>query len=196
MKEDTKSVWRRVGEALSADNTDRGYAQGFPDGLEGRRARPADYRHIRPFNFVWGFDHAADTYTKGYEKAYTDGSRKRAGLFETDSAKAGVSISNAGVSGMSAVDSYQRQLQLLENLNRQLQALDNAVTACTERYHKQIEAAAAQGFMTNYTDQLRTRYQEFLRQIERLREVIEKNRQLLLRHEDVINERIHAANQP
>lgn len=96
---------------------------------------------------------------------------------------------------MSGNDSYQRQLSMLENLNRQLQALDNAVEAVTERYRRQIAAAASQGFMTNYTDQLDIRYREFLLYIDRLRAVIESNRQLLRRHEEIISGRMHAAHQ-
>lgn len=94
---------------------------------------------------------------------------------------------------MSSEDSYQRQLRLLENLGRQLEALDNAIRTSTENYKRQIERAAAQGFMTNYTNQLEIRYQEFLRHTERLQEVVERNRQLLLRHEDVISGRMKVA---
>lgn len=192
MSEKRKWIWRAV-DALNADNTDRGYGQGFGDGEQGRRAKPADYRHLRPFNFVWGFPHAAQTYSQGYRTGYTDGSRKRVGLFETNTSAGQGASSDKGVSAMSSEDSYQRQLRLLENLGRQLEALDNAIRTSTENYKRQIERAAAQGFMTNYTNQLEIRYQEFLRHTERLQEVVERNRQLLLRHEDVISGRMKVA---
>lgn len=87
-------------------------------------------------------------------------------------------------------DDYGRHsIQLLEVLSSQLSALQIKADSARENYRKQLQAAAASGFMTNYTDVLGgDKFNSFSRHIDGLLEIVDLSRREMEDHKRVIEQ--------
>jgi hypothetical protein len=82
----------------SADNWQKGYSKGIADGKNNKVRNPVSYQFIRPFNFIWKFDQAAETYSQGYKRGYHDGKKIYHKVYGTTTSKGGTKMaSNTGI---------------------------------------------------------------------------------------------------
>jgi len=64
---------------------------------------------------------------------------------------------------------------MLEEVNIQLAALKRHLINAKDKYQRQINAAQSAGFMEDYTDEIKLRYQQFSLKIDSLTLFIERN---------------------
>ena len=86
-------------------------------------------------------------------------------------------------------DNFGRHIQLLDMLSSQLAALEIKSNTARENYRKQLQAAAASGFMTNYTEVLGgDKFKSFSRHIDALLEIVNASRREMEEHKRVIEQ--------
>lgn len=87
-------------------------------------------------------------------------------------------------------DNFGRHsIQLLDMLSSQLAALEIKSNTARENYRKQLQAAAASGFMTNYTNVLGgDKFNSFSRHIDALLEIVNASRREMEEHKRVIEQ--------
>lgn len=87
-------------------------------------------------------------------------------------------------------DCYARHsIDLLEHLSNQLSALQGKAEASREQYRNQLRAAAANGFMTDYTNTLGgDKFDSFSRHIDAMLENIATSRREMAEHKKIITQ--------
>lgn len=87
-------------------------------------------------------------------------------------------------------DVYGRHsIQLLDHLASQLAALKSKAENSRESYRNQLRAAAASGFMTDYTNVLGgDKYNSFSRHIDGLLEIVDISHREMVEHKKIIEQ--------
>jgi hypothetical protein len=96
-----------------------------------------------------------------------------------------------------ADDTYGRHsINLLDRLSTQLSALQGKAESAREQYRRQLQVAAASGFMTNYTNVLGgVKFDAFSRHIDGLLEIVDASRREMNAHKQIIEQLANDARQ-
>ncbi len=86
-------------------------------------------------------------------------------------------------------DRYRRHVQMLDVFSSQLSAMQIKADSARENYRKQLQFAAASGFMTDYTEVLGgDKFNSFSRHIDGLLEIVDHSRREIEDHKRVIEQ--------
>lgn len=153
----------------TGDNTREGYDRGFSDGESNKTANPAGYSHIRKFNFVWAFNHAADTYSQGYRNGHTDGMRKRNGLYSSVDINSPI-LNSAQIEGvaMSDLNSFNFQKKCCEQMVGNLQNLIAENRYVLGAYSDKVDLLKSQGFFSEFWKDLDASLELFRQDVDAL----------------------------
>lgn len=91
------------------------------------------------------------------------------------------------------IDSYENHVQMLENFNRNILALKRYIEEMREKYKKQIDMAESAGFVQNYTDTLKIKYQTFSTKIDEINALIERQDIKLKQQKEIMGNLISMA---
>jgi len=91
------------------------------------------------------------------------------------------------------IDSYENHVQMLESFNRNIVALKRHIQEIREQYKRQIDVAESAGFVQNYTDTLKTKYQVFSTKIDEINALIERQDAKLKQQKEIMGNLISMA---
>ena len=173
---------KKVTEALlNSDYTKEGYDLGLEQAKTGSaKNRFTALKEINPVNYLVHTNNSLKTVWNGQDKGYVDGKRVENEVFKTQLSGGDVEV-------------YENHLRMLSDVKRQLVAMKKQLEVTKESYLKQINAAQAAGFMENYIDPLRERYEVFSSKIEHLDNVIKRHESVISDHEAKLHRLIEVA---
>ncbi len=94
---------------------------------------------------------------------------------------------------MSAIDSYTNHLRMLNEVKQQLSALKRYMIEMREKYKRQIDVAESTGFMQDYTNQLKEKYQRFSQKVDDITSLMQRHDSQIAQQEAVIQRLIEVA---
>ena len=170
----------------TADYTSEGYEHGVEDAKKHRpNSKFRFFKAVHPINCIFNLNNALDSYSRGYNQGYIDEHRVIHNIYNDTNHIKGVS--------MQRTDSYENHLQMVTEVKRSIASLKRYLTDIDAKYKHQIDRAESTGFMTNYTNTLKNKYQIFSQKINNLVNMIESHESRLGEQESRLQNSISVA---
>lgn len=165
---------------------------GYDDGInDAKRDKPKSgfgvLRAVHPLNYVWKLDNSYDSYSKNYNKGYLDGQRVKHQIYSTNQQK--------GESMGFENDSYENHLRMLGEVRHNLASLNRYIIEKRDEYKRQIDTAKSAGFLVNYINPLKAKYDLFSKKIDNITSLLKQHDNYLKTQEENIQRLIELARQ-
>jgi len=172
----------------SGDYSKDGYESGIEDAkLKKAKNKFRFFKAVHPVNYVWNFNNSYDSFMKNYQKGYLDGQRVNHNIYSSNQQK--------GVKMGFDNDSYENHLRMLGEVRVNLKSLKRYIQERRDEYKAQINKAKSAGFVTNYVDQLKTKYNKLEQEIDMILSMLDRHDNYLDKQEGNIRRLIEIARQ-
>ncbi len=170
------------------DYSKDGYDSGINDAKNKRvKNKFKFFKVAHPINYIWNFNNSYDSFMKNYNEGYLDGQRVNHNIYSSNQQK-GV---NMGFDN----DSYENHLRMLGEARVNLKNLKRYMQERRDEYKAQINKAKSAGFVTNYVDQLKTKYNKLEQEIDVVLSMLDRHDSYLDKQENNIRRLIEIARQ-
>lgn len=144
--------------------------EGYTDGIKHIEAnKPKQHfgsLKMHPVNWVWHFKNSRQTYVENYNKAYTDGLRKKNDVF----------YKSKGSSSLVSTQ-YEDQLNLLSEFDSSLESLKTNLRNVSKDYEEQIRNGESLGMYDDYIQGLKRRYSALNEKLSEMIKLIQKHQE-------------------